>query len=127
MKAVELILQSDLFNRFVENEQMRVKVYELQPGPHGFVVDEDRLYCVIEINEGKGNFRFFDTRREELIRSLFEAPSSRFVAGGRGQDGVHFDAMETHPAWTVAAIEAIVGDELYGHNLGGVIEYDKSA
>lgn len=104
---------------------MRVKVYELRPGPSGFVVDEDRLYCMIEINNGKGSFRFFDASREKLIRSLFEAPSTRFVAGGQDPDGVHFDAMETHPAWSTAAIEAIVSDELYGHNLGGVIEYDK--
>lgn len=106
---------------------MRVKIYELRPSPNGFVIDEDRLHCIITIHEGKGSFKFLNASRETLIRSLFEAPSSRFVAGGKSPDGTYFDAMETHPAWTTEAIEAIVEDELYGHNLGGVIEYDADA
>jgi hypothetical protein len=103
---------------------MRVRIYELRPSPNGFVVDEDLLHCIIDIQDGKGSFKFLNTSREKLIRSLFEAPSMSFVVGGQGPDGVHFDAMETHPAWMAEAIEAIVSDELYGHNLGGVIEYD---
>lgn len=103
---------------------MRVKVYELMPGPGGFVLDRDRLHCVIEVKDGKGSFRFVDASREKLIRSLFEGPSSTFVAGGQSQDGVFFDAMESHPAWSVEAIEAVVKDALYGHSLGATIEYD---
>lgn len=104
---------------------MRVRIYQLRPSPNGFVIDEDRLHCILEIQDGKGTFKFLNTSREKLIRSLFEAPSMSFVAGGQDPDGVHFDAMETRPAWTIAAIEAIVGDQLYGHSLGAVIEYDE--
>jgi hypothetical protein len=60
-----------------------------------------------------------------LIRELFDGPSSTFVSGGKTPDGVHWDAMETHPAWSVEAIEAIVKGQLYGHNLGATIEYEE--
>jgi hypothetical protein len=101
---------------------MRVKVYELEPGPEGFVLDQQRMHCIIDINDGKGEFKFRDSSREKLIRSLFDEPYSGFVAGGKSPDGSYFDAMQTHPAWSV---EAIVNEELYGHNLGATIEYDK--
>jgi hypothetical protein len=101
---------------------MRVKVYELQPGEGGFVLDLDRLYCVITVKDGKGIFKFHDASREKLIRELFDGPSSCFVSGGTTPDGAHWDALETHPAWSVEAITAIVEDELYGHNLGATIE-----
>jgi hypothetical protein len=101
---------------------MRVKVYELHPVDGKFVVDESRLHCVISIKDGKGSFQFLDSRREKLIRELFDAPSSTFVSGGQTPDGAHWDAMETHPAWSAGAIEAIVKDELYGFNLGATID-----
>lgn len=104
---------------------MRVKVYELMPGPDGFVIDKDLLHCVLEVRDGAGSFKFVNAKREKLIRELFEEPSSRIVAGGQTPDGTFFDAMETHPAWSVEAIEAVVKDELYGHNLGATIEYDE--
>jgi hypothetical protein len=104
---------------------MRVKVYELEPGPEGFVLDLQRMHCIIDIKDGKGSFRFLDPRREKLIQSLFDEPYSGFVAGGQSSDGVYFDAVQTHPAWSVEAIEAIVNGELYGYNLGATIEYDK--
>ena len=104
---------------------MRVKVYELMPGPAGFVVDKSRLHCVIDVKDGKGSFRFANGSREKLIRSLFEGPSTTFVGGGKTPDGDFFDAVETHPAWSVEAIKAVVEDELYGHNLGATIEYDR--
>ena len=103
---------------------MRLKVYELMPSGDGFVVDKSRLYCVIDVKDGKGTFRFVDASREKLIRSLFDGPSHSFVAGGKTPDGGFFDAMETHPAWSVEAIKAVVEDELYGHNLGATIDYD---
>lgn len=104
---------------------MRVKVYELEPGEGGFVLDKSRMHCVIAIKEGQGSFRFLDPSRERLIRQLFDGPSSTFVSGGTTPDGAHWDATETHPAWSVEAIEAVVNDELYGHNLGATIEYDE--
>lgn len=103
---------------------MRVTVYELKPGLRGFELDKERMYCVIDIKDGKGSFHFLDPGREKLIRSLFDGPSSTFVAGGRSPDGVYFDAMQTHPAWSVEAVEAVVKGELYGFNLGATIEYD---
>lgn len=103
---------------------MRVTIYKLRPSPNGFVLNEDRMQCIIEIHEGKGTFRFLSPSREKLIRSLFEGPSTRFGAGGRSPDGTYFDAMETHPAWSVEAIESIVKHQLYGHSLGATIEYD---
>lgn len=104
---------------------MRVKVYQLMPGPEGFVLDLDRMHCVIDIKDGQGRFKFMNSSREQLIRLLFDGPSSTFVAGGRSPDGTYFDAMETHPAWSVEAIEAVVKSELYGFSLGATIEYDK--
>lgn len=101
---------------------MRVKVYELKPGGGGFVLDRDRLHCIITIEEGKGSFKFLNPSREKLIRELFDGPSFSFVSGGRTPDGAHWDAAETHPAWSAEAIKAIVEDELYGHNLGATIE-----
>jgi hypothetical protein len=103
---------------------MRVKVYDLMPSDGEFVLDKSRFHCAIEIKEGKGSFEFFDSRREKLIRELFDGPSSTFVSGGTTPDGAYWDAMETHPAWSVEAIEAIVKDGLYGFNLGATIEYD---
>jgi hypothetical protein len=108
-----------------EGKAMRVKVYELQPGEGGFVLDRDRLHCVLTIEDGKGSFKFLNSSREKLIRELFDGPSSCFVCGGATPDGMHWDAMETHSAWSVEAIKAIVNDELYGHNLGATIEYEK--
>jgi len=107
-----------------EVEAMRIKVYELKPGDEGFVLDKSRMYCIIAIKDGMGSFKFYDSSREKLIRSLFDGPSSNFVSGGKSPDGVHWDAIETHPAWSVEAIEAIVNEELYGHNLGATIEYE---
>src|SRR5579872_3640790 len=107
-----------------EGEAMRVRVYELKPSPDGFVLDEQRLHCVIDVNEEKGSFRFRDASREKLIRELFDGPCSVFVAGGKTPEGVFFDAVQTHPAWSVEAIEAIVKNERYGHNLAASIEYD---
>lgn len=104
---------------------MRVKVYQLQPSGQGFVLDKSRMHCIITIKEGKGSFKFLNPSREKLIRELFDGPSSVFVSGGATPDGVHWDAMETHPAWSVEAIEAIVKEELYGHNLGATIEYEE--
>lgn len=104
---------------------MRVKVYELEPGPQGFVLDKGRLHCIIDVEEGEGRFRFKDLGREKLIRSLFSAPSSTFVAGGKSPEGVYFDAVKNHPAWSVEAIEAIVKEQLYGFNLGATIEHDR--
>ena len=104
---------------------MRVKVYELRPSGGGHILDKSRMHCVITVNEGKGTFRFLDSSREKLIRSLFDGPSSTFVAGGKSPDGTHWDALETRPAWSVEAIEAIVKHQLYGHNLGATIEADK--
>ena len=101
---------------------MRVKVYSLKPGPKGFVIDKKCLHCIIEVCDGKGSFRFFDKRREKRIREIFGAPSSVFVAGGQMPDGASFDAVETHPAWSNEAIEAIVKEELYGLSLGATIE-----
>ncbi|MGA2571554.1 MAG: hypothetical protein ABSF23_13625 [Terracidiphilus sp.] len=111
---------------------MRVKVYELKPRggwfhkPSGgeFVLDKSRLHCIITIEGGEGSFQFLDPSREKLIRELFDAPSTVFVAGGQSPDGAHWDAVEHHPAWSVEAIEAIVKDELYGHSLGATIEYE---
>ena len=104
---------------------MHVKVYELKPGLEGFVLDIQRIHCTIDIKDGKGSFQFLDPSREKLIRSLFDGPSTTFVAGGKSPDGVYFDAIKTHPAWSVNAIEAIVKEELYGFNLGATIEYDE--
>lgn len=103
---------------------MRVKVYELMPSNGRFVIDPDRVYCVITIENGNGTFKFLDPKREKLIRELFDGPSSSFVSGGITPEGDHWDALETHPAWSAEAIQAIVEDELYGHNLGATIEYD---
>ncbi|MGO8757868.1 MAG: hypothetical protein ACLQG3_07060 [Terracidiphilus sp.] len=109
---------------------MRVKVYGIKPRgaikPSGgeFVLDKSRLHCVITVKDGKGSFEFRDRSREKLIRELFDAPSTVFVAGGKTPDGAHWDAIETHPAWSVEAIEAIVKDVLYGHSLGATIEYE---
>jgi hypothetical protein len=108
-----------------EGETMRVKVYELKPSDGGFQLDKSRMHCVIAIKEGRGSFNFLDRSREKLIRELFDGPSSTFVSGGKTPDGVHWDAMETHPAWSVEAIEAIVKGQLYGHNLGATIEYEE--
>jgi hypothetical protein len=105
-----------------QHRKIRVRVYEIRPGPFGFELDTDRLHCVIEIEDGQGSFRFLDHSREKLIRSLFDSPSSRFVAGGTTPDGLQADVMETHPAWSIAAIESVVRYELYGFNLGAVIE-----
>jgi len=104
---------------------MRVKIYELQPRGGEFVLDKSRMVCIITFKEGKGSFKFLDLSRERLIRSLFESPSSRFVAGGKSPDGAHWDAVETHPAWSVEAIKAIVDHNLYGFSLGATIEDDK--
>lgn len=104
---------------------MRIQVYELQPSPDGFVIDPDRLHCVITVKEGTGSFRFLNPSREKLIRSLFDGPFSHFVRGGKTPGGPHWDAMETHPAWSAEAIHAIVEDGLYGHNLGATIDDDK--
>jgi hypothetical protein len=108
-----------------ESEKMRVKVYELKPSLRGHVIDKDRLHCIIDVKDGQGSFRFLDTKREKMIRELFDAGSNVFVAGGQSPDGVHFDAMEHHSAWSKDAIEAIVRDELYGFNLGATIEQDR--
>lgn len=105
---------------------MRVKVYELQPGPAGFELDKDRLHCIIDIKEGKGTFRFLDSSREKLIRSLFDGPSSSFVAGGKTPEGFYLDAIETHPAWSAEAVEAVVKSQLYGFNLGATIEHERA-
>ena len=105
-----------------EGETMRVKVYELKPGDEGFVLDKSRMYCIIAIKEGMGSFKFLDPSREKLIRSLFDGPSSNFVSGGKTPDGAYWDAIETHPAWSVEAIEVIVKEQLYGYNLGATIE-----
>lgn len=102
---------------------MRVKVYELKPSRGGFVLDLDRIHCVITIKEGKGTFQFLNRNREKLIRALFDGPSFSFAGGGKTPDGAHWDAAKTHPAWSVEAIKAIVEDQLYGHNLGATIEY----
>jgi hypothetical protein len=104
---------------------MRVKVYDLMPGPTGFVLDKQRLHCIIDVKDGKGNFHFLNPRREEIIRELFSGPSSTFVAGGKSPDGFYFDAMETHPAWSTEAIKTVVQDVLYGFNLGATIEDDE--
>jgi hypothetical protein len=104
---------------------MRVKVYDLQPSGGGFVLDKSRLHCIITIKDGKGSFEFHNLKREKLIRELFDGPTSHFVSGGATPDGVQWDAMETHPAWSVEAIESIVEDELYGHNLGATVEYGR--
>ncbi len=103
---------------------MRVRIYELQPGDGGFVLDKSRMHCIIAVKEGKGSFKFLNSSREKLIRELFDAPSTTFVSGGTAPDGTHWDAVKTHPAWSVEAIEAIVGNQLYGFNLGATIEYD---
>ncbi len=116
---------------------MRVKVYEIRPpwgketekilhGPGGgeYVLDKSCLHCIITVKEGKGSFKFLNPSREEQIRRKFDAPSFRFVAGGGAPGGVHWDATETHPAWSIEAIEAIVKHQLYGSNLGATIEYD---
>ncbi len=112
---------------------MRVKVYEIKPGPRsattpswqqGSVLDESRMQCIITIKDGKGSFQFLDSGREKLIRELFDGPSSSFVSGGMTPDGAHWDAIEHHPAWSVEAIEAIVKEQLYGFNLGATIEYE---
>lgn len=105
---------------------MRVRVYELQPGPAGFELDKERMHCIIDIKAGKGSFEFFDSRREKLIRSLFENPSKTFVAGGKTPDGYYVDAMKSDPAWSAEAVETVVSDVLYGFNLGATIEYDNS-
>jgi hypothetical protein len=101
---------------------MRVKVYELHPVDGKFVLDKDRLHCIITIKNGKGAFKFHDSNREKIIRELFDAPSHVFVAGGTAPDGIHWDAMQTHPAWSVEAIQAIVENQLYGSNLGATID-----
>ncbi len=103
---------------------MRIKAYQLKPGLNGFVWDTQCIHCIIDIKDGKGSFQFLDPSREKLIRSLFNEPSSTFVAAGKSPDGVYFDALETHPAWSFEAVEAIVKEELYGFNLGATIEYD---
>jgi len=103
---------------------MRVKVYELQPGDGGFVLDKSRLHCIIVIKEGKGSFKFLNPIRQKLIRELFDGSSSNFVSGGTTPDGAHWDAMETHPAWSIEAIETTAKHRLYGHNLGATIEYE---
>jgi hypothetical protein len=108
-----------------EVQEMRIKVYEIMPGPTGSVLDEQRLHCIIDVKDGKGGFHFLNPSREKLIRSLFDAPSSTFAAGGKSPDGFFFDAMQTHPAWSAEAIKAVVQDELYGFNLGATIEDDK--
>jgi hypothetical protein len=107
-----------------KGKAMRVKVYGLEPGPGGFVLDKSRLHCIIAVKEGKGSFKFLNPSREKLIRELFNGPSTTFVSGGTAPDGTHWDAMQTHPAWSVEAIETIVNDELYGFSLGATIEYD---
>ncbi|MGO8819177.1 MAG: hypothetical protein ACLQVG_31445 [Terriglobia bacterium] len=117
---------------------MRVKVYEIRPsykkeaanilhGPGGgeYVLDTSRMQCVITVREGEGSFKFVNSSREKLIRETFDAPSFRFVAGGEMPGGGHWDGAETHPAWSVEAIESIVKHQLYGFNLGATIEYDK--
>jgi tricorn protease-like protein len=101
---------------------MRIKIYELHPVDGKFVLDKDRLHCIITVRKGKGTFKFLDQSREKLIRELFDRPSSHFVAGGTAPDGTHWDAMETHPAWSVEAIQAIVKHRLYGHNLGAMVD-----
>jgi hypothetical protein len=103
---------------------MHVKVYSLMPSTEGFVLDKNCLHCTITMKDGKGSFKFHNSSREKLIRELFDGPSARFVSGGQTPDGTHWDAMEQHSAWSVEAIEAIVNDELYGHSLGAMIEYD---
>jgi hypothetical protein len=87
-------------------------------------LDKSRLHCTITVKDGKGSFQFRNSSREKLIREEFEAPSFRFVAGGEALGGGHWDAAETHPAWSVAAIEAIVKHQLYAFSLGATIEYD---
>lgn len=88
-------------------------------------MDKSCKDCIITIKEGKGSFRFLNSSREKVIRMLFDAPSSTFVSGGKTPDGMHWDAKETHPAWSVEAIEAIVKHKLFGFNLGATIEYDE--
>ena len=117
---------------------MHVKVYGIRPpwrketekilhGPGGgeYVLDKSRMHCIITVKEGKGSFKFVNSSREKLIREQFDAPSFRFGAGGEAPGGVHWDATETHPAWSVEAIESIVKHQLYGFNLGATIEYEK--
>lgn len=82
---------------------------------------------MVTIKDGKGSFRFHDTRREKILRDLFEKPVSSFVAGGKTPEGVHWDAGTTHPAWSKEAIELIIGDKLRGYNLGGKIMDDSAA
>jgi hypothetical protein len=108
----------------MEGKEMRVKVYLLMPSDKGFVLDTNCLQCIITVKGGNGSFKFLDMRREKMIRELFDGPAARFVSGGATPDGVHWDAMEQHPAWSVEAIEAVVNDELYGHSLGATIEYE---
>ena len=80
---------------------MRVKVYEIRPpwkketerilhGPGGgeYVLDTSRMQCIITVKEGKGSFKFVNWSREKLIRETFDAPSFRFVAGGKCLVGV---------------------------------------
>lgn len=115
----------DLCHTFARFKIMRVKVYEIMPGPTGFVLDEQRLHCIIDIEDGNGTFHFLNHSREKLIRQLFSSPSSTFVAGGKSTDGLHFDVIETHPAWSAEAIHAVIEGELYGFNLGAAIENEK--
>ena len=126
------------FSAIPEGQAMRVKVYDIRPpgrketekilhGPGGgeYVLDKSCMHCIITVKEGKGSFKFRNPSREKLIRKQFDAPSFRFVAGGEAPGGGHWDATETHPAWSLEAIEAIVKHQLYAFNLGATIEYDK--
>ncbi len=106
---------------------MRIEIFELRRMSDGFVIDEGRPVAVVTIKAGKGSFRFHDTRREKILRDLFEKPVSSFVTGGKTLDGVHWDAAKTYPAWSKEAIELIVGDKLRGYNLGGKIMDDSAA
>lgn len=108
-----------------EGEAMRVTVYELRPGDGKFVLDKSHKHCIIAIKEGRGSFLLLDPSRQKLIQELFDGLSSNSVSGGKEPERAHWDAIETHPAWSVEVIEAIIKEQLFGFNMCATIEYEE--
>jgi hypothetical protein len=100
---------------------MIIEIYELRPGEEGFVINDRRLLCIITVKDGKGSFNFLDSRRERLIRGMFEGSALSFVDGGTGPGGIHVDSLVKRPAWSREAVEAIVNEQLFGSGMGGKI------
>ena len=68
---------------------MRVKIYELQPGPAGFELDKDRLLCIIDIQDHQTHLLWrVGCQLEEFGSRVSQIAEGRFpFLGLRRHDG----------------------------------------